>query len=122
MDEFLDTRVYPPGEVIFREGDEGHEVFIIQSGLVEIAKTDESGGKTTLAFLGEGNLFGEMSLVDREPRSATVTALEETACYILPEQRFAADMENTPPLIQSMVRLLVQRLRVTTRDRPTPRL
>ncbi|CCQ73933.1 Crp/Fnr family transcriptional regulator [Magnetospira sp. QH-2] len=122
MEQHLDTRTYPAGEVIFDEGDPGHEVFIIKSGLVEIAQTDLNGTRQTLAFLGEGNLFGEMALVDQEPRSASAKALENTDCYVLPEPLFRENMDKTPPLIQSMVQLLVQRLRLTTREASSQRL
>lgn len=122
MVESLGTRTFSAGEVIFREGDIGHEVFIIQSGMVEIARTTEDGKRVTLAFLGEGTLFGEMALVDQEPRSATATALEDSVCYVLPEERFAKDFADAPPLIQTMLRLMVQRLRLTTREVQAQRL
>ncbi|GAB6053739.1 hypothetical protein JCM17960_25590 [Magnetospira thiophila] len=122
MDQLLDTRTVAAGEIIFREGDPGHEVFIIKSGLVEISHKDDNDGHVSLAFLGEGNLFGEMALVDNEPRSATATALENTDCYVLPEPLFRENMERTPPIIQSMIQLLVRRLRHTTRDFSTHKL
>ena len=64
-----DTRPFAAGATIFREGDEGHEMFVIREGLVEILLHDK-----VVATLSEGEIFGEMALIDARPRSATARA------------------------------------------------
>ena len=63
-------RAYKPGEVIFREGDAGETMFIIQEGEVRIHKRVRDK-ETTLAVLKDGDFFGEMAIIDKEPRSAS---------------------------------------------------
>ncbi len=118
MEDTLETRSFRSGDVVFREGDPGSEIFIVKSGLVEISREVEGEGRTTLAFLGEGNLFGEMALVDNSPRSARAVALEDTVCLVLPEDLFADNLARSTPLIRDLIRLLVKRLRLTTLQVP----
>ncbi len=86
MSEQIDVfgATYEKGEVIFREGDPGEKMYLIQSGAVEITKI--LGGKeTVLAVLGPGDFFGEMALIDPQPRSATGKAVIK--CRLLPLTR-----------------------------------
>ncbi len=66
---------YSPGAVIFREGDEGEEMYIIQKGKVRVSKSF-TGKLYVIAVLGKGDFFGEMALVNRIKRTATVTAMD----------------------------------------------
>ncbi len=118
MENTLEMRSFRSGEEVFREGDLGFEIYIVKSGLVEISRQIEGEGRATLAFLGEGNLFGEMALVDRSPRSARAVALEDTVCFVLPESVFRENMARSTPLVQDLVRMLVKRLRLTTQQVP----
>jgi len=80
-------RTHHSGEVIFKEGDIGDEAFMILSGEVEISiKT--GNGSVTLAKLGRGEIFGEMALIDDQPRMATATSLAETTLSAVPEEAF----------------------------------
>ena len=74
-------RTFRRGEVVFHQGDPGDSLHLLQQGRVKVALDAESGGEAVIAILGPGDMFGELSLVDGEPRSATVVALEtvETA-------------------------------------------
>ncbi len=76
-DELLQKfkKSYPPGGVIFREGDEGAEMYIIQKGKVRISKIF-SGRLYVIAVLGKGDFFGEMAIVNLIKRTATVTAMD----------------------------------------------
>ena len=69
-------RTYEDGEVIFREGDKGEGMYVIQAGKVKITKQTTSG-EVTLSVLEDGDIFGEMALFDKLPRSATATASGE---------------------------------------------
>jgi len=79
---------YPKGNVVFYEGDPGDFLLIILSGKVKVVLLGESGQEINLAALGEGSFFGEMSLLDGAPRSATVVTLGKSTFLQLPRQQF----------------------------------
>lgn len=105
---------YKPGEVIIRENTLGNSAYIIKKGKVEVSKNI---GKQRIVFtsLGDGSIFGEMSLVDNSPRSATVTALTETTVTVLSKTNFQAMLRQQKPL-QSIFGVLADRLRETDKQ------
>jgi glyoxylase-like metal-dependent hydrolase (beta-lactamase superfamily II) len=78
-DKFL--RTYRKDEVIFREGDSGSQMYVVKSGVVDISKSI-NGEEKVLKSLGTGEIFGEMSLIDNLPRSASVVAVEDNTCLL----------------------------------------
>ena len=70
------TKEYESGESVVKAGDEGDALYIIKSGTVRVSKVDFNGDDELLALLGEGEHFGEFSILDREIRSADITANE----------------------------------------------
>ena len=74
---------YKAGEIIFKEGSKGRDLFIIKSGQVQITNKTEQGVEQIVTTLHDGQVFGEMSLIDKGPRSATVKALISTIIYSL---------------------------------------
>ena len=70
--DLLIDRKFPKGSVIFEDGSSGDYMYVIRSGEVKITKMSEDGREKILEILGEGEFFGEMALLDREPRSASV--------------------------------------------------
>jgi cAMP-dependent protein kinase regulator len=85
--ERLELRVFQPKEVILQEGQLGGSMFAIVEGGVEVVRKLEGGGERTLAFLGEGDLFGEMAVLTAGPRLASVRAIERTMVLELPRAR-----------------------------------
>lgn len=79
--ELARPRRFAPGQVIFEEGELGDSVFVLAVGEVEVARRDASGEVKVIATLGPSQFFGEMSLIDKEYRSATVRARGE--CEVL---------------------------------------
>jgi CRP/FNR family transcriptional regulator, cyclic AMP receptor protein len=75
-------RSYKPGEVLFREGDPGESMYIVLDGRVRIGKHIPGAGEEALAFLGRGDFFGEMALIDGAPRSAEATAHDAGAVVL----------------------------------------
>lgn len=75
-------RMYDPEEYIFRDGDPGDHLFVVLDGRVMISKNVAGAGEEALAFLGRGEYFGEMALIDQEPRSASAKAHEEGAVVL----------------------------------------
>lgn len=77
--EVCEERVYPLNEIITQQGEMGEELFIVSQGFVEVVRSGSSPehAPRTIVHLGEGQIFGEMALVDRGPRSATVKAASD---------------------------------------------
>ena len=67
------------GDVLFREGDSGDKLYIVTEGKVKLGRTSADGRENLLAILGPGQMFGELSLFDPGPRSATVTAVTDVS-------------------------------------------
>ena len=100
-----------PGEIIFKEGDAGNEMYLIKSGSVKITK--RIGGKEkVLAVLKEGDFFGEMSVLDGSLRSASATTEEETELITIDREAFLAQARKNP-FIQYVIETLIKRLRET---------
>ena len=87
------TRQFEAGDVIFKEKDPGSSMFIIQSGEVEVSTT-KNHIKVVHAKLGKGVIFGEMALIDGQPRSATVTAIKPTVCVEISRMLFQKHMDE----------------------------
>jgi diguanylate cyclase (GGDEF)-like protein len=80
---FLGERHYAAGQLVFRQGDPGAEMFIVRSGMVTLLAKDKDGSEREVYEFGPGRFFGEMSIIEGEPRSATCEALEETELLVL---------------------------------------
>ncbi len=102
------------GEFLCSEGDLGTEMFIVHRGKVEVLKNFE-GGVTQLAVFEQGDFFGELSLLDDEPRSASVRALEDTVLVRVNGATFIQMLGETPEIAVRMMRKLSFRLRKTDR-------
>lgn len=109
------VRTYGDGEVIFREGDDGREMFVIQSGAVRISCRTESG-PLTIGDLHRGEFFGEMALLEGQPRSATVTALGETTVLVLNPGALMLRFRRDPTFALEMVHVMSRKLRRVTDD------
>ena len=107
--------VFQPGQVIFREGDTSQEAFRILRGRVEISILAD-GKPLILAQLGEGDIFGEMAMVDERPRSASAQALEVTECEVLTPENFNELVLSRPEVLIPYMASFFERLR-TANDR-----
>ncbi len=108
------------GECIFREGETGDRAYLIESGSVEIS-AKQHGAAQILSVLGEGDVFGEMTLIDGHPRSATARALDD--CTLLPITRAQIETKlgNADPLTRLLLKLILSRFRGTHGERePAP--
>ena len=101
-----DTRSFADGQPIFSVGDPGTEMYVVKSGEVEIQVGDR-----TIASVGPGGIFGEMALVDGEPRSAN--AIARSDCEVVPvdERAFTFLVGETPHFALQVMRTLADRLR-----------
>jgi CRP-like cAMP-binding protein len=105
-----DTVRFKKGATIIHEGTTGSNAYLILSGSVEVFKK-VGGEKLVLSRLVKGNIFGEMSLVDEKPRSATIVALEETEVRILSRERFESMLEQNPRAVIPLLKQVFQRVR-----------
>ncbi len=105
------VRTFDPHETIVRQGEMGLGVYIISQGRVKI-ECEQNGVMTQLAELGPEQFFGEMSIVDNKPRSATVTSLDQTQCVLLTRDSMVRMMNKYPEIPIRMTRVLAERLRV----------
>ncbi len=103
-------KVYSDGEIIFEEGEQGNCIYVIQSGKVRIIKKD-SPGQHTIAVLETGELFGEMALFDKLPRSATARALGDARILSMDKKRLFAGISRDPTLAFKTLEAVSGRIR-----------
>jgi len=111
---------YKPGEIVIRQGDRDRSVYIVASGTTTV-RVNAAGSErqVRLASYARGTMFGEMALLDRQPRSATVIAENDVVCYVLSEEAYDALIAEHPliavRLLSNIARELSARLRNATR-------
>ncbi len=97
---------YKAGQTIVGEGAKGVGFYLVLDGKVEVRK-----GQRQLASLGKGEFFGEMAVIDEQPRSADVIAVEPTRCWALSSWTFNGLLKSNPDIALAMLKELVKRLR-----------
>ncbi len=100
---------YTRGESMVRQGDIADSLYIIRTGSVEVTLRTGKNDPVPLATLGPGRFFGEMSLLTGEPRSATVSALEETQVVVVKKEGLQIVLENNPALVEPLTEMLKKR-------------
>jgi len=113
LSDFLSVHDYRPSDEIFRAGDPGDAMYLIDSGKVRISITDADGHVVTLADLGAGEFFGEMAMLDGHGRSAHATVLEEAQLSRLTRSDFLAFLKTDSRIALEMLTALTRRLRRT---------
>jgi CRP-like cAMP-binding protein len=106
----ITLRRYEPGEVILHENDTGETAFVIDQGRVDVTK-ELDGRQIHLTSLGVGETFGEMSMIDDKPRSATVTAVEATVVREIHRDGFFESLQTHPEIALHLLKVLFERLR-----------
>lgn len=107
-----ETLSFAAGAVIFREGDAGAVLYIINQGTVEISMQGQA-----LEQLGSGDIFGEMALIENMPRSATATAVTDCLLDPVDREHFLLLIKRTPLFALQVMRVLAGRLRRTNEQR-----
>ncbi len=103
----MQEKEYEQGTVIFNEGETGDCMYIIHQGSIRIHK-----GKTTLAVLKETEVFGELSLLDTDTRSATATAETDCVLFKIDQEPFYELLDERPEVAKGFIKILCQRLRI----------
>ncbi len=107
----LRRRRYARGEVVFLRDDPGDSLFIVKSGVIRIVLTSPEGKEITLAVRGPGDFFGELALLDGEPRSADAVAQEPAELLLLEREDFLALVDDRPSVAVALLKVLSKRLR-----------
>jgi EAL domain-containing protein (putative c-di-GMP-specific phosphodiesterase class I) len=100
------------GSTVFREGEPGSCAYLIEQGVIEISAL-KKGEPYRLALLGEGDLFGEMALIDDELRSATATATEPTELVVISRDYFRERVDKADPILNVFMHVILERFRAT---------
>lgn len=101
---------FVPGDVLLKEGDTAAAAYLIESGTVEVSKMTD-GRRIVLNTLGSGSIVGEMALIDRSPRSATVTATAKTVALIIDQKVFDRVLASAEPVLKALVLAYTNHLR-----------
>ena len=99
------------GEVLFNEGDDGNQLYVVTEGKIKLGRTSPDGRENLLAILGPGQMFGELSLFDPGPRSATVTAVTDCTFASLSHEDLLRWLEGRPVVARGLLAQLAGRLR-----------
>ena len=111
VSEISRERAYPRNSVILFEDDPGDALYVVAQGQVKVVLIGEDGREVILSVMGEGEFFGEMALVDDEPRSAHVIAMEDSTLLVLRREDFQGILKQTPGIALALLRELSRRLR-----------
>ena len=106
---------FPKGSVLFAEGDEGEDMYIVRAGLVAIKKRVPHG-EITVAMLEKGDFFGEMALLERIPRTAGAEVVEDADLIVIGSEVFGDMVKSNPEIAVRMLRKYSMRLRETTKQ------
>lgn len=109
LQQIVSERRYHIGQDIFHEGSPGDGVYFVNEGLVEISSG--AGNRRIFSQLGPGEIFGEMAVIDNQPRSATATATKETGVYFIPRSEMLEFIGRSPKLTVALLQLISRRLR-----------
>ena len=102
---------YSKGEYLFSKGDEGSWVLLIHEGMVEISVTSINGRKSILALMEPGEMLGEISLLDRQPRSADAVAKTDVSGMVIHSHTMLSFLHNNPDSCMSIIETLCKRVR-----------
>lgn len=107
ISQAMNEQAFEAGQIIVTQGTPGQAFYLILSGRVEIVRDGRS-----LGAFGPGDFFGEMALLDSAPRSATIRAIDPTACVMLSSWDFRSLVEKVPSIAIRLLEVLSRRLRV----------
>jgi CRP/FNR family cyclic AMP-dependent transcriptional regulator len=109
--QLVREKSYPKGSVILFEADPGDALFVVRAGRVKVVLVADDGREVILGILGVGEHFGELSLIDEQPRSAHVIAMEDSVLLVLHRDDFKQRVETNPSIAWSLLMELSRRLR-----------
>jgi CRP/FNR family transcriptional regulator, cyclic AMP receptor protein len=109
----LEMLTLPRGRVVFNEGEPGDSLYIVQSGKIKLSRRAPDGRENVLAVMGPSDQFGELSVFDPGPRTATATAVTDVKLARMPQSTLRLWIEAHPEIGEQLLRVLARRLRRT---------
>lgn len=111
---------FGPGQLIVRQGDPGDKLYIVVEGVVEVVAMPSDGSdSTTVAYLGQGEVIGELALLTGSPRSASIRSPEQATLFAIAGPIFVEQLDNLPALARNLCVVLAKRLETTTLKVPS---
>ncbi|OEJ66865.1 cyclic nucleotide-binding domain-containing protein [Magnetovibrio blakemorei] len=110
-DVLIERKVFPQGDIIFKQGTTGHTAYIVQKGSVDIVREGDDEEQVLLGTVGVGGIFGEMAVIDDSPRMATARAAEPTTVIIITEQMFLNKLSKADPFIRGLMNIMADTIR-----------
>lgn len=114
MSAAFERRTFAPGELIFKEGDPGDSLYVVERGRVRIWRGDEAH-PTLIGVVETAGVFGEMAIFDRKPRMANASADEESVLMRMPASVLRESLYGADPLLRQLVQLLIDNIRTMAR-------
>lgn len=111
----IQRRTFAPGVTLFHQDMPGTMMYMIETGNVRVISIGRTGQELTLNVLGPGEIFGELSILDGQQRSATALTLDHTVVWLVSQSDLKEFMVNYPSVNQAMIQILVNRVRATAR-------
>ncbi len=109
--KILDRLVVAEGTSVFNEGDIGDRAYVVQDGIIEIIRAGHDGAETILGTVEKGGIFGEMALIDDQPRMATARAVVSTTVISVPRDVFSQKLAKCDPFIRGLLGIFVRNIR-----------
>lgn len=116
--KLLDRKVVPKGQEIFREGAQAVCAYFVESGEIEIYRGDPDGNgedHQVLGRVGQGGIFGEMGLVDDQPRMASARTAEDSVLVVVGREAFKRKLAKSDPFIRGLLTIFARNIRALTR-------
>jgi CRP/FNR family cyclic AMP-dependent transcriptional regulator len=113
----LERIVFQAGESVFKEGDVGNRAYVVQEGLIEILKESADGEEIVLGSIEKGGIFGEMALIDDQPRMATAKAAAMTTVIVINREMFRKKLAKSDPFVRGLLGIFVKNIRNMVNDR-----
>lgn len=111
----LEIRQYAAGATVFAAGDPGECAYLVVKGAVAIVSVNDNGERITNAMVKPGEIFGEMAIVNRTPRTTTAIAAQECACVVIERDILEKRLAKTDPFIRFWIEFMSERLQALTR-------
>ncbi|OKY76830.1 MAG: hypothetical protein BM485_01825 [Desulfobulbaceae bacterium DB1] len=108
-DFFKQSRIYQPGEIIIREGEQNRDLYVLSEGTIEVSFTDDQQ-KVVVTHITPPEILGEISFLSGSPRTATITAKTRVEMYILNYDRVKDEMDEIPPWLRLILNTLTKRM------------
>ena len=108
-------RAYQKNEIILRQGEPSHELYIVMKGKIRVYKISPNGDETIINIFTPTEIIGEFAVIDNEPRSATAKTISQCTLLVITRDQFLQHLHTLPPLAMEMCRLVINKARWTTR-------